>query len=151
MSYDHFHSILAFAIRNEIEAQEFYRNVAARMTTEHLKELFTGFAKEEKHHQEILEKLTDVDESEFHFDTPPDYHVAESMDKPVVSDAMQPADAFALAMKREEEAMKLYQSFAQAATDPAKKNLFQELAMMEKNHKLKMENAFVNIGFPEVW
>lgn len=151
MSYDHFHSILAFAIRNEIEAQEFYREAAAKMTNEHLKDLFMGFSKEEERHQEILEELSDIDESEFHFDTPPDYHVAENMDKPVVSDAMQPADAFALAMKREEEAMKLYQSFANAATDPAKKKLFLELSMMEKNHKLKMENAFVDIGFPEVW
>lgn len=151
MNRDNFENILTFAIRNEIEAQEFYRDVAEKLRDPHLKDLFAGFVEEEKRHQALLENMSDLDASEFHFDTPPDYHIAEQMGKPEVSDAMKPADAFTLAMKREEEAMKLYLFFASAASDPDKKKLFRELAAMEKEHKFKMENAFVNIGFPEVW
>jgi rubrerythrin len=32
-----------------------------------------------------------------------------------------------------------------------RKKLFYELAAMERGHKSKMESAFVDIGYPEVW
>ena len=32
-----------------------------------------------------------------------------------------------------------------------KKKIFLDLAAMEQGHKRKMEDAFVDIGFPEVW
>lgn len=31
------------------------------------------------------------------------------------------------------------------------KKIFLELAEMEREHKAKMESAFVDIGYPEVW
>ena len=54
-------------------------------------------------------------------------------------------------LKKEEAAMKHYAALAQAATDEAQKQVFEELAAMEQGHKAKMEAAFVDIGFPEVW
>jgi rubrerythrin len=41
-----------------------------------------------------------------------DYKVAETVDEPELSMDMKPADAFALAMKKEEEAMKQYTEMA---------------------------------------
>ena len=35
--------------------------------------------------------------------------------------------------------------------DPELKSVFNNLAAMEKDHKLKMENAFVEVAYPEVW
>ena len=81
----------------------------------------------------------------------PDYHVAENVDRPKLSTAMKPADAFALAMKNEEDAMNHYTNLAAAVSDAEMKKIFHELAAMEKEHKFSMEKAFVDIGYPEVW
>ena len=64
---------------------------------------------------------------------------------------MQFADAIALAMKKEESAMRQYTQLADASEDSAQKQIFLELAAMEREHKAKMEAAFVDIGYPEVW
>jgi rubrerythrin len=64
---------------------------------------------------------------------------------------MKPADAIALAMKKEEEAMVQYKQMAESCSQPEKKQVFLDLAAMEQGHKQKMENAFVDIGYPEVW
>jgi len=54
-------------------------------------------------------------------------------------------------MKNEEEAMKLYTAMARVTSDAAQKGLLLELAAMEREHKRKMEDAFVNVAYPEVW
>ncbi len=54
-------------------------------------------------------------------------------------------------MKNEDEAMKHYTHLAEAVSDSAMKKVFQELAAMEREHKLAMEKAFVDVGYPEVW
>ncbi|MCP3954519.1 MAG: rubrerythrin, partial [Desulfobacterales bacterium] len=54
-------------------------------------------------------------------------------------------------MKNEEDAMRQYQQMAAACDDPDKKRVFEDLAAMERGHKNKMEKAFVDIGYPEVW
>lgn len=143
--------ILKFAIRNEIVAQNFYRDVAAKLNVPHLKELFTALAAEEKKHQQTLERFQSGKSGTLQFDALPDYKIAETADKPVVSVKMKPADAFALAMKNEEEAMKLYTAMARVTSDAAQKGLLLELAAMEREHKRKMEDAFVNVAYPEVW
>ncbi len=151
MNRSEYDKILKEAIDREIESQEFYKDVAGRMTDENLKKLFADFVKEEKKHQEILEGFRVNIPQKLPFDESRDYHVAETVDEPRLSTDMKPADAFKLAMKKEEDAMKTYQSLSIGATDPEQKRLFEELASMEQEHKLKMENAFVDIGYPEVW
>lgn len=143
--------ILKFAIRNEIVAQNFYRNAAAKLDLPHLKELFTGLVEEERKHQQILEGFQSGKSGTLQFDTLPDYKIAETVAKPEVSPKMKPADAFALAMKNEEEAMKLYMEMARVTADAAQKDLLLELAAMERQHKIKIENAFVDVAYPEVW
>ena len=87
-----------------------------------------------------------------HFARTPDFHVAETVAPPErLSIEMKPADAIALAMKKEEAAMREYTQMADACTDPEQQKVFRELAAMEQGHKNKMETAFVDIGYPEVW
>jgi rubrerythrin len=47
--------------------------------------------------------------------------------------------------------MAQYTALAEACPEPDKKKVFLDLASMERAHKLRMETAFVDIGFPEVW
>lgn len=55
------------------------------------------------------------------------------------------------AIANEIEAEKFYAAAAKKAIDPDVKNVFLDLAAMEREHKFKMEKAFVDIGYPEVW
>jgi len=61
------------------------------------------------------------------------------------------ADAIALAMKKEEEAMLMYTRFAEASTDEKQKEMFTQLALMEKGHKVKLENIYSSTAYTEVW
>lgn len=147
-----YQSILDDAIQGEIEAQHFYQQVAQKVQDGHLKEMFTIFAQEELKHQKILEGFHNRADMAIHFASVPDYHISETVDNPTeLSISMKPADAIALAMKKEEAAMQHYTQLAEACNDDAQRNVFLELAAMERGHKSKMETAFVDIGFPEVW
>jgi rubrerythrin len=148
-----FKEIIAGAIKREVEAYEFYQQVSQKVQDPYLKDLFLGFAEEELRHQKILQGFQGKDDAAVHFVRVPDYHVAETVDEPEaeLSIRMKPADAIALAMKKEEAAMRHYSQMAEACSDPAQQKVFLELAVMERGHKNKMEKAFVDIGYPEVW
>ena len=143
--------ILKQAIAAEIEAAQFYADVADNTDNDFLRELFLAFSAEEKKHRSILEGFRADPDAAVAFKKVPDFHVSETVDEPVLSVDMKPADAIALAMKKEEIAMKQYTEMADACDDPDRKKLFLELASMERGHKAKMESAFVDIGYPEVW
>mgnify|MGYP001484251402 CR=1 FL=1 len=147
-----YQKILNDAIQGEIEAQQFYRTVADKVTDGHLRAMFQGFADEELKHRRILEGFKEKPDMAIHFARVPDFHLSESMAASAsLSMEMKPADAIALAMKKEEAAMRHYTQLADACGDAAQQKVFRELAAMERGHKAKMENAFVDIGFPEVW
>ena len=151
MNFDQYKEIIEFAISNEIETQEFYDAAANKINDPYPKEMFKKFATDEKGHEKILKGILSKDTIDQYFDESTDYEVAETVDKPKLSTDMKPADAIALAMKNEEEAMKQYTDLAEACLDITKKQVFLDLASMERGHKLKMEKVFVDIGYPEVW
>ena len=143
--------IMKRAIQSEIDAQKFYADVAAKVQGAHLKEMFTDFVDEEKRHERILEGFRAKGASHLHFKDVPDFRVAETIEAPKPSVEMKPADALALAAKNEAAAMKHYTELAAACSDPEQKAVFEELAAMERDHKNRMETAFIDIGYPEVW
>ncbi len=143
--------ILDRAIDSEIEAARFYSDVAAATANSYLQDLFTAFSKEEQKHRRILEGFRSDPTTVISFAKVPDLGVSETVPEPVLSIDMQPADAIALAMKKEESAMRQYSQLAEACEDAAQKKIFLELAAMEREHKAKMETAFVDIGYPEIW
>jgi rubrerythrin len=146
-----YNDILELAITAEIEAAQFYREVSRKTGSHFLRELFLTFSEEEQKHRRILENFRDDPSLEIAFEKVPDFHVSETVETPALSIDLKPADAIALAMKKEEAAMRQYSLMAEAAADPKQKELFLELAAMERGHKAKMEQAFVDIGYPEVW
>jgi rubrerythrin len=143
--------IMRQAIQSEIEAQKFYADVAAKVNDSHLKEMFAGFVKEEKRHERILEGFRARGAGHLHFKDAPDFKVAETIETPIPSVDMRPADALALAVKNEEIAMKHYNELAAACSDAEQAAVFEELAAMERDHKHQMETAFMDVGYPEVW
>jgi rubrerythrin len=151
MNKNAFYETLIYAISNEVEAEEFYLEASRKLSDPFLKELFLRLSREEKRHQRILEGFQEKTPVDFHFKEVPDYRVSEHVERPRLSTAMKPADALALAMKNEEEAMNHYTRLADSVSDTEMKRVFYELAAMEREHKFSMEKAFVDIGFPEVW
>ena len=152
MDINTFQEIIDSAIKSEIEARQFYLEVADKVENATIKGMFKEFADEELSHQKILERFSSHKDMNIQFTKVPDYHVSESVDDTEkLSISMKPADAIALAMKKEEIAMRHYTQLAEACTDPDQGKVFRELAEMERGHKAKMERAFVDIGYPEVW
>ena len=151
MNLSEYKEIIKQAIANEVEAKKFYEEAAKTLTDPYLKKLFTSLADEEKKHRDILTRIVASNTIDRYFSETRDYKVAETMEEPELSMDMQPADAFALAMKKEEAAMKQYTEMAGMCDDAEKRQVFLDLAAMERDHKLKMESAFTDVGYPEVW
>jgi rubrerythrin len=144
-------AILDRAIDSEIEAAQFYARVAKMTTNAYLKEMFANFSREEEKHRRILEEFRNNPAEMIAFEKVADFGISETVTEPTLSAEMQPAEAIALAMKKEELAMRQYTQLAEACNDANQKKVFLELAAMEREHKAKMEAAFVDIGYPEIW
>jgi rubrerythrin len=144
--------LFSIAIKREVEAHEFYRKIAERMEDAGVKEVFGELAAEELGHKETLERFQADPSLEMKFQVPAaDFKVAEATELPALTIEMKPADAIALAMKKEQQAVEFYRGLADSTGDGEMKGIFGQLANMEMGHKSKLENIFVEIGYPEAW
>jgi len=150
MTIEEYKKILAMAIANEIAARDFYKSICEKTKDNNLKHIFAELAEEEQKHQAFLEGYL-TGEKPLHFAKITDYKVAETVGKPKPSIDMKPADAIGLAMKEEEEAMRMYQGLANASTTSDQKEMFLALANMERAHKVKLEELYTTMAYPEVW
>ena len=151
MTREQLKEIIQFAVDNEVDAYEFYRDAAERLEEEGLKETFKDLAEEELEHKKFLEDFLISKTDEINIKAEADYKVAETVEKPPLEADMSFADAIALAMKNEEEAMDMYQQLADACIDQKEKDIFLGLRDMEKMHKTRLEDIYVNAAFVEIW
>ena len=152
MDLEQYKQVILDAIAAEIEAKEFYENIAERIKDNYLKEVFGDLAKEEARHEKILTgilKQGKMQTSFFNFEK--DFKVAETIDMPEVNEKLDLKDAIGIAMKNEELAMKNYLALAENCDDGQLKIVFQDLAAMERDHKFKMESSFIDVAYVEVW
>jgi len=150
MTIKDYKKILSIAIANELAAHYFYKSICERTKDNNLKYIFAELAEEERKHKILLEGFL-TGERPLHFSEVIDYKVAETVEKPKPSINMKPADAIGLAMKEEEEAMQMYQGLANSSTTPDQKEMFLALADMERSHKVKLEELYTAMAYPEVW
>jgi rubrerythrin len=144
--------VFSLATQRELEANAFYSLVAKTSGNADVKKVFEQLAQEEMGHFELLEKLRIDPTLPMKITAPKqDYKLAEATELPAFSDAMKPADAIALAMKKEQQAVEFYRGLSDAATDTQMKDVFNNLANMELGHKHRLENVFVDIGYPEAF
>ncbi|WP_313756882.1 ferritin family protein [Tissierella sp.] len=151
MKTDDIKAIIKFAVENEVEAYEFYIGATNKVKDDYLKETFQELAEEELKHKKFLEEflVSNIDEIKLHQTN--DYKIAETIDKPKLTVEMKFADAIGLAIKNEEEAMEMYKNLADICIDEEQKKLFLGLMEMEKMHKAKLEEIYVNVAYAEVW
>lgn len=151
MTREEMEKIISDAIDTEIESHEFYKDAAEKLEDPQLVELFEDLAKEELEHKMYLEKFLESGIKEINIDPGYDYGIAETIDAPPLSTDMGFSDAIKLAIKREEEAVEMYSKLANATPDAEMKGIFNGLADMERLHKTRLEDVYVNVGFREVW
>jgi rubrerythrin len=150
MKADEYKNIISMAVEDEIEAFDFYTAVGEKVEDSNLKAIFKALADEEKKHRNLLEGLLSQAKP-LAFDETKDYKISETVDKPKLSMGMKPADAIALAMKNEEEAMNMYADLGKCSVGKEQKAMFESLARMEQGHKVKLEGMYTNMAFPEAW
>ncbi len=151
MTPEDYKNIISIAINREVEAYSFYNSVAEKVTDANLKKLFGELAGEEKSHREYLQKLLSRDITSLGFSATKDYKVGDSIPTPPLTPEMKPVDGLVVAIKKELEAMQMYTRLADASDNAEVTKLFTDLATMERGHKTRLEDLYVEMAFPETW
>jgi len=142
--------ILDFAIGNEVEANRFYLDLAAKMDVPIMKEVFEDFAREEQGHKAKLEA---VKRKEYSFGAGAarvqELGLADYLVEHEPTAEMSYADALVLAMKKEKAAYKLYLDLAAVAEAEELTDMFLALAGEEAKHKLRFEIEYDNVVLKE--
>jgi rubrerythrin len=144
--------LFRIAIDRELEANRFYTDLSKKVTDLNIQAIFNDLAAQEMGHYELLEKLRSDPSLEMKFRAPAqDWQIAEAEDEPSLNANMKPRDAIALAMKKEQRAAEFYKAMSAQAGDGETKAIFNNLANMELGHKHQLEEAFIDVGYPEVF
>ena len=143
--------IISDAIDGEVEAYTFYTSVSNRAHDPALKKLFEELAGEEKKHRQFLETFLAKDTANLGFTTTKDYKVGDNLPTPKLTDDLKPLEGLVIAIKKELEAMQMYTQLATLSIDAEQELLFSQLATMERGHKARLEDLYVEMSFPEVW
>ncbi len=140
------------AIAREREASAFYLDAASRVADPSVRAILEDLAAQEKGHEELLWRMKADPTLAAGFSPPPDWKVAESVTElPELTTSLRPAEAFALAMKKEQQAAELYSGLASLCDDATARATYESLAAMELGHKRRLEALYVDVGFPEAF
>jgi rubrerythrin len=131
--------ILDFAIHKEEEAAQFYTDLAARVESAAMREVFESFAREEQGHKAKLLGIKRSGKMEPAARKILDLKIGDYLVDAQPGPAMRYQDALILAIKQEQAALKLYGDLATATPDPDLRALLLGLAQEEARHKLRFE------------
>jgi rubrerythrin len=144
MNFGSIDEILTFAIGKENEAVEFYQSQAEKATKASLREIFESFAREEQKHAALLSDIAGNKEKieSYEFKQIPDLKISDYMVEKDYEEGMPMPEILKVAMKREEKAVKLYQTLADQTDNADAKKLFLMLVQEESKHKLGLETMY---------
>jgi rubrerythrin len=144
MSFESFEDIIRFASEKEKEAVAFYEDVAGKAPFSGARETLEGFAREEQKHYDMLESFGKDREklAAYKFKWIPDLKRSDYMVEKGYEKGMGYTDLLALAMKREEKSLKLYNKLTEKAGEEDLIRIFRMLAQEEAKHKLALETLY---------
>ncbi len=151
MNAEEYRKIISNAIDKEVESYTFYRSTADKVKDPALKKLFGELAEEEKTHREVLQAFLTKDVKMLHFDASYNYRVVDDSATPKLNPDMKPVDGLVLAIKKELAAMQMYTQLAKGSANPEQRMVFEQLANMERGHKARLEDIYVNMTMVESW
>ncbi|MFC1836665.1 ferritin family protein [Thermodesulfobacteriota bacterium] len=131
--------VLDFAIGQEEEAFQFYTDLAGKFDRPWMKEVFEGFALEEKGHKKKLMEVKAGKTLQPAKGKVLDLKLADYLVDVDPNKELDYQDALVLAMKKEKSAFKMYTNLAGTTDDENLKQLFLRLAQEEAKHKLRFE------------
>ena len=131
--------ILDYAIMMEQRAVDLYTQIAEQTHSETMKQVFLGFANEERGHKSKLEKVKAGDRIIGAAVPVQDLKISDYINDVALSDEPTYADILVFAMKQEKQAFRLYSDLAQRTDDAEIRELFLALAQEEAKHKLRFE------------
>ena len=128
--------ILGFAVAKETAAERFYLHWAARASNTDLKELLQELAAEERTH---IEKLSNASAESLIAEglAPAEFGLAKDLPETSAQEATTLLEALAVAIQREEDAVRLYERLRAAST--SEEPPFAALVEEERRHKHKLE------------
>ncbi len=131
--------ILSFAIEKEVQAADFYMDLASRVTRPHIRLVFQEFARDERGHKCRLEHMRENEALIPEAHAVPDLRIADYLTDIEPSKDMDYPQALIVAMKREKASFRLYSDLAATARDSSIRQTLLVLAQEEAKHKLRLE------------
>jgi rubrerythrin len=136
--FDSVNDVLDFAIAREVEAYDFYSNLASRVNNPKIRKVLEEFAIDELQHRLKLEAV----KAEKYRMKPEEIG---SLDIPDIAEPVTPAadmdyiKAVGFAMEKEKESFRLYSDLARKVRQKKLTEMFSLLAQEEAKHKLHFE------------
>jgi len=144
MSFESFEEIVGYAIEREKEAAAFYLDASEQEPFSGVKKALEEMAAEEKKHQSLLENIGGNKEvlEGYKFKWIPDLQRSDYMVEMEYEPGMHYTDILRLAMKREEQALKMYNELQNRSDSEDHIQLFKLLCQEEAGHKLFLEKLY---------
>lgn len=146
MDFKNLAAVIDFAIQKEKEASAFYTELSTQAVMSGVKEMLLEYAEEEKKHQKLLENIvtaeTDAGLEGYEFKWIRDLKRSDYLTDLEYTPDMGYRDILVLAMKREEVALKLYQTLLENAQKEGYQKVFKMLCQEEAKHKLALETLY---------
>lgn len=146
MDFRNLDDIIDFAIEKEKEAADFYAGISEQERFSGKKQMLLEFAEQERKHQRLLEDLKagavgqQLDDYKFKWIT--DIKRSDYVEDVTYHPGMGYNELLMLAMKREENALRLYNEMLANAETDAQKKVFKMLCQEEAKHKLSLETMY---------
>jgi rubrerythrin len=142
VDFETFQAAIDFAKEKENAAIHFYES--ARQVTKNPGSgvMFGEMADEERRHLKFLEELKEEQIETFPREKIQDLKISQFTEDVPFSPDLDYRQILIVAMKKEEQAQRMYSDLAAMTTDAAVARLFQVLAEEEAKHKLKLESEY---------
>jgi rubrerythrin len=142
VEFETFQEAIAFAKEKENAAIHFYDS--ARQVTKNpaSKTMFGEMADQERQHLKFLEEMKEKDVETFPEEKIQDLKISQYTEDVPFSPELDYRQILIVAMKKEEQAHRLYSDLADMTIDPKLAKLFRVLAQQEAKHKLKLESEY---------
>jgi rubrerythrin len=142
MEINTFEEAISFAKEKENGAIHFYESAKQMAKKASSKVMFQEMADQERKHFQMLDHLREQDIESFPVEKIPDLKISQYTEDVPFSSDLDYQQILIVAMKKEEEAHKLYSDLANMISDPKLTKLFQVLAQEEAKHKFKLESEY---------
>ncbi len=144
MEFGSVDEILKFAIDREKEAVDFYSSLAKKATRASLKEIFERFAMEEGKHVLLISDMAGSKEKidSYEFKKITDLKISDYMVEVDYEEGMPMPEILKIAMKKEENAVKLYSMLSDKTDNKDAKKVFMILVQEESKHKFALESMY---------